>query len=200
MEIIDALLCVCNFGKPARVATSIGAVVQRIMIIGGHGAGKTTLALKLGHITDLPVVHIDKFYHLPRWKLRPQKTAFAELELQANKEHWIMDGDDFRSFAPRLMRTDFIIYLHVSTLRRVARVIKRSIQSFGKSRIDLPNGCKGRFTLDSLKWAVFGYPLKMRPAMHRALAKSVRDIPMFHIRSQADTQLLEALLRKEYKT
>ncbi|MBL1435824.1 MAG: hypothetical protein COB08_006460 [Rhodobacteraceae bacterium] len=171
--------------------------MQRIMIIGGHGAGKTTLALKLGKITGLPVIHIDKSYHLPRWKQRPLASALDELESYANSARWIMDGDDFRSFGPRLKRTDFIIYLHVSTLRRVARLIKRSIKSFNKHRIDLPDGCQGRFTLDSLKWAAIGYPVFMRPAMRRAIAKNAGDIPVFHVRSQADTRKLEALLSEK---
>ncbi|VAW22000.1 hypothetical protein MNBD_ALPHA11-528, partial [hydrothermal vent metagenome] len=157
--------------------------MQRIMIIGGQGAGKTTLALKLGQITNLPVIHIDKFYHFPGWKLRSQKTAFDELEDCANTERWIMDGDDVRSFSPRLKRADFIIYLHVSTLRRVARVIKRSIKSFGKPRVDLPDGCKGRITFDSFKWTIYGYPVLMRPAMRRAMAKDAEKTPVYHVRS-----------------
>lgn len=172
-----------------------GIVVKRIMIIGGHGAGKTTLALKLGEITGLPVVHIDRFYHLPRWKKRPQKTAIAEIESHANTERWIMDGDDFRSFAPRLKRTDMIIYLHVSTLRRVARVFKRAIKSFDKPRVDLPDGCRGKFSLNSLKWAAFGYPMKMRPAMHKAMAEVAGEIPIVHLRSESDVLELELRLK-----
>ncbi len=167
------------------------------MIIGGHGAGKTTLALKLGIITGLPVIHIDKSYHLPRWKPRPLKSSLDELEGHANAPRWIMDGDDFRSFGPRLKRADFIIYLHVSTFRRVVRTIKRSVNSFNRCRVDLPDGCQGRFTFDSLKWAIYGYPVLMRPAMHRAIKKNAGDIPIFHVRTEADTRALELLLSEK---
>jgi len=176
----------CNLG------VSGGVAVKRIMIIGGHGAGKTTLALRLGQITGLPVVHIDKSYHLPRWKKRPLAEAFAELENYANTERWIMDGDDFRSFGPRLKRAELIIYLHVSTLRRVGRVIKRAVQSFDKPRVDLPDGCRGKVSLRALKWAAYGYPVKMRPAIHNAMAQS--DVPVFHLRTEGDVEKLEMQL------
>ncbi|NOR62948.1 MAG: DNA topology modulation protein FlaR [Rhodobacteraceae bacterium] len=166
--------------------------MKRIMIIGGQGAGKTTLALRLGKITGLPVVHIDKSYHLPRWKVRPQAAALAELEGYANSERWIMDGDDFRSFGPRLKRAELIIYLHVSTLRRVARVIKRAVQSFDKPRVDLPDGCRGKVSFGGLKWAAYGYPMKIRPAMHKAMAQV--DVPVFHLRSESDVEKLETKL------
>lgn len=194
LETVLQLIWWRDFGKFTQILASVGVAVQRIMIIGGHGAGKTTLALKLGEITGLPVIHIDKSYHLPRWKQRQLETVLNELENHANSARWIMDGDDFRSFGPRLKRADFIIYLHVSTFRRVARTIKRSISSFNKTRVDLPDGCQGRFTFDSLKWAAVGYPFFMRPAMHRAIAKDAGDVPVFHVRSEADHRKLEALL------
>ncbi|HIP22974.1 MAG TPA: hypothetical protein EYG79_05185 [Rhodobacteraceae bacterium] len=164
------------------------------MIIGGHGAGKTTLALRLGKATGLPVIHIDKSYYFPRWKLRPLREALAELEAYTESEAWIMDGDDFRSFAPRLKRADMIVYLHVSTVKRIVRYAKRAIKSFGKPRVDLPDGCKGKLGLNGLKWVVFGYPLKMRPEMHRAMAEMASKIPVVHVRSEADIQMLEARL------
>ncbi|MEL6615862.1 MAG: AAA family ATPase, partial [Bacteroidota bacterium] len=33
--------------------------MQRVMIVGGPGAGKSTLARRLGEATGLPVIHID---------------------------------------------------------------------------------------------------------------------------------------------
>ena len=39
--------------------------MKRIMIIGGAGSGKSSLARALGDITGLPVVHIDTLYWQP---------------------------------------------------------------------------------------------------------------------------------------
>ena len=42
--------------------------MERILIIGCGGAGKSTLARRLGEKTGLPVVHLDKLYWRPGWQ------------------------------------------------------------------------------------------------------------------------------------
>ncbi|MDL2203738.1 hypothetical protein QQF51_13830 [Brucella intermedia] len=46
--------------------------MKRIMIIGGAGSGKSSLARALGDITGLPVVHIDTLYWQPGWVMQPR--------------------------------------------------------------------------------------------------------------------------------
>jgi len=41
--------------------------MERVMIIGCAGAGKSTLARKLGAITGLPVIHLDREHWRPGW-------------------------------------------------------------------------------------------------------------------------------------
>ena len=45
-------------------------MMQRIIIIGCGGAGKSTLARKLGEVLDLPVVHLDQLFWKPNWHRR----------------------------------------------------------------------------------------------------------------------------------
>ena len=40
---------------------------KRILILGCGGAGKSTLARRLGAATGLPVVHLDGLYWQPGW-------------------------------------------------------------------------------------------------------------------------------------
>jgi adenylate kinase family enzyme len=47
--------------------------MKRIIIIGSGGAGKSTLAKRLGEISNLPVLHLDKLYWQPNWQ-EPNKT------------------------------------------------------------------------------------------------------------------------------
>ena len=44
--------------------------MQRVMVIGSPGAGKSTLARRLASITGLPLYHLDAEYWLPRWTER----------------------------------------------------------------------------------------------------------------------------------
>ena len=45
--------------------------MDRILILGCGGAGKSTLAGQLGEILDLPVIHLDQEYWQPGWVPTP---------------------------------------------------------------------------------------------------------------------------------
>jgi adenylate kinase family enzyme len=68
-------------------------VIKRIMIIGGAGSGKSSLARALGGITGLPVVHIDTLYWQPGWVMRPRE-KIGRLTIQAaDQDAWIFEGN-----------------------------------------------------------------------------------------------------------
>lgn len=46
--------------------------MQRVLIVGSPGAGKSTLAKKLAARTGLPLIHLDDLYWNPGWvKVEP---------------------------------------------------------------------------------------------------------------------------------
>ena len=45
--------------------------MKKILIIGSGGAGKSTLALKLSEITEIPVIHLDSYFWKPNWVKTP---------------------------------------------------------------------------------------------------------------------------------
>ena len=52
--------------------------MERVMIIGCGGAGKSTLARKLGEKTGLPVVHLDQIWWAPGNWQHIEKPEFDE--------------------------------------------------------------------------------------------------------------------------
>jgi adenylate kinase family enzyme len=47
---------------------TLGAIMERVVILGCAGTGKSTLARRLGAKTGLPVVHLDALFWEPGWQ------------------------------------------------------------------------------------------------------------------------------------
>jgi adenylate kinase family enzyme len=98
--------------------------MQRIVILGNAGSGKSTFARKVGERLHLPVVHLDKLFWEPGWS-KPNCEVFRGRVNEAiSQKAWICEGNYHRqTFDLRLPRADLIIWLNtprVTCLRRVA--------------------------------------------------------------------------------
>jgi adenylate kinase family enzyme len=69
------------------------ASVQRVVILGPGASGKSTLAVRLGQITGLPVIELDQHFWRPGLAATPPAGWAARQRELARQETWIMDGD-----------------------------------------------------------------------------------------------------------
>ena len=142
--------------------------MERVMIIGCGGAGKSTLARKLGEITGLPVVHLDKLFWMPGWvHVSPEEFDVLHRETLA-KDRWIVDGNFDRTIPERLACCDTVIYLDFSRMACLLGVLKRVLSSYGTVRPDMGEGCPERFDLEFLKW-VWNFNKNKREKNYRLL-------------------------------
>ena len=142
--------------------------MERIIIIGCGGAGKSTLARQLGERLNIPVVHLDKLFWKPGWGEMP-KDEFDELHRQElAKEKWIMDGNFNRTMQERMARCDTIIYLDFSRFACLFGVLKRVLTTYGTVRPDMGEGCPERIDWEFLQW-VWNYNKNKRERNYRLL-------------------------------
>ena len=142
--------------------------MERILVIGCGGAGKSTLARQLGEKLKLPVVHLDSIFWLPNWVER-NRDEFDELVRQElMKQTWIMDGNFNRALPERVKYCDTIIYLDFSRMACLLGVLKRIITTYGTVRPDMGAGCPERFDLEFLKW-VWNFNKNKRESYYRLL-------------------------------
>jgi adenylate kinase family enzyme len=118
--------------------------VQKILILGGSGAGKSTLAVKLGGVMGLPVIHLDQHFWRPGWREPPPETWRAQVAEMIAERAWIIDGNFGSTLAARAAAADTIVFLDFPTWRCFARVLKRMLRCFGRTRPDLAPGCPER--------------------------------------------------------
>ena len=145
--------------------------MERVIIIGCGGAGKSTLARQLGEQLKLPVVHLDKLFWRPGW-VQVSADEFDTLHRQElSKEKWIIDGNFNRTIQERIACCDTVIYLDFSRFACLWGVIKRNITNRGKVRPDMGEGCPEQIDFEFLKW-VWTFNHNKRDHYHKMLSQA----------------------------
>ena len=142
--------------------------MERILIIGCGGAGKSTLARKLGELTGLPVVHLDQLFWHPGWVESSPGEIDEKIRQVLEQPRWIMDGNYNRTLPLRLEYCDTVIYLDFSRFACLMGVAKRVLTTYGTVRPDMGEGCPERFDPDFLKW-VWNFNKTKREKYYRML-------------------------------
>ena len=84
--------------------------MKRVIIIGCGGAGKSTLARKMGELTGIPVIHLDQLFWKPGWVERTREEFDPMIQRELEKEAWIMDGNFDRTMDERIKRCNAVTW------------------------------------------------------------------------------------------
>ena len=157
------------------------------MLIGSGGAGKSTLAKKLNDVTGIPLIHLDKHFWNPDW-VETEKEKWTQLVMEiAEKETWIIDGNYGGTMDIRLARASTVIFMNLSGWLCTLRVMKRLIQSYGKTRPDMAKGCRERFSWNFMKY-VWNYPKTRKPKILQKLSGLPKETQVFILKSPGEVR------------
>ena len=161
--------------------------MERVMIIGCGGAGKSTLARKLGEKTGLPVVHLDQIWWEPgNWQHIEREEFDERLAREMEKSRWILDGNFNRTIEARLEACDTVIYLDYPRLVCMKNWIGRVIKNWGRHRADMAEGCSEWFDPDMAKW-IWNFNKKNRKRYYELLSTAKdKRIVILKSRRQAE--------------
>ena len=108
--------------------------MDRVLVIGCPGSGKSTFSRALAEKTGFSLVHLDRLY----WnadRTTVEKQVFRRrLEDALEGESWIIDGDYASTMELRLQRCDTVFFLDYPEEVCLSGVRDR----IGKPRADLP--------------------------------------------------------------
>lgn len=167
--------------------------MQRVMVMGSSGSGKSTFARRLSNLTGLPFVSLDALYWQPGWQPSELEAFGLKAREAANGPGWVMDGNYIRFGAGELRRqlADTVIWFDLPRYVCMTGIMKRIIGSYGQVRPEMAPGCPERIDLEFIRY-VWTYRQQQRPGLLEFFEglRADQDLICFNSRKQADDYLV----------
>ncbi len=125
--------------------------MDRILIIGINGAGKSTFANELGKKLNRDVIHMDSVYYKSGWEVAHKTRDEWKQKVRdlVSQEKWIIDGHYNSTLNIRMPRADTIIFFNFNKLLCLYRICKRAM---GKAQpFDKPEGNFNKLSFNLIK-------------------------------------------------
>ena len=162
-------------------------MMEKILVVGSPGAGKSTFARGLHEKTRLPLYYLDMLWHLPDHTTIPEDEFDRRLLDILLQPRWIIDGNYSRTLAWRLMYAQTIFWLDFP-LEVCLEGIRGRI---GTKREDMPWETETHLDPEFEQY-VRDFPEKRRPLLENLLsaaAAAEKQVVVFSSRDEAHAYL-----------
>lgn len=165
--------------------------MERVLVIGNAGAGKSTFSRALAQKTGLPLIHLDKLFWQGNWDHLPRDEFDRKLQTELEKPTWIIDGNFNRTIPQRLKYCDTVFFFDLPTVTCLWGVTKRIFQNYGKTRPDMGGNCPERFDRQKpiLYRHILSFNRQHRKTYYRLLRESGAKVVVFRSHGQVQTYL-----------
>jgi adenylate kinase family enzyme len=142
--------------------------MERILVMGSSGSGKSTFAQRLSAITGIPIVSLDALFWKPGW----MPSDGAEFQQRVTEAvalpRWIIDGNYASSDAGEVRRglADTVIWFDLPRRTCMTGIMTRIATSYGRVRPEMAPGCPEKFDLAFFRY-VWTYRRLQRPKLLR---------------------------------
>ena len=159
--------------------------MNKVIVIGCPGAGKSTFARKLRDKTNLPLFYLDQIWHKSdRTTISDEEFDAKLLEILEKQDKWIIDGNYYRTLEIRFKQADTIFFLDIP----VEDCLEGAKSRVGTVREDLP-WVEDKLDEEFRQW-ILDFPDKQRPIIYGLIEKyNSKDIYIFKSRQEADDYL-----------
>lgn len=108
--------------------------MNKVIIIGCPGSGKTTFAEKLNKCTGLPLYYLDTIWHKPDKTHIPREEFDDRITKIFATNQWIIDGNYKRTIEMRLKECDTVFLFDLPT----EVCLQGANERIGKGRYEMP--------------------------------------------------------------
>lgn len=161
--------------------------MNRIVILGPSGTGKTTLGRNLSEKLNIKSLALDSVYWKKNWNniTKPDFDLYMRKYLTKNNS-WIIEGNysNHRHLKYRLELADTIIILDYGVKASLKGIIERASKYKNQTRSDMPTGCTEGIDQEFLQYTVF-YTKRGRMVKAKALKyKNKKQVIVFKSRKE----------------
>ncbi|MFE6236849.1 AAA family ATPase [Cellulosimicrobium sp. NPDC057862] len=120
-------------GPDDDVVARLGRMPRRIAVAGVSGAGKTTLAGRLGSRLGIPFTELDALHHGPAWTPRP---AFLDdVRALAAQDAFVTEWQYAAARPLLLARAEVVVWLDLPTRVTMRQVVARTLRRSARREV-----------------------------------------------------------------
>lgn len=160
--------------------------MQRIVIVGNGGSGKTVLANRLGELLGIRVTHLDDLRYTDDGTTVADN-VFADHQRQVVAgEVWIIDGTSLASMPIRLVRADTVIVVDPHPLMCLWGILQRRWRYRGGQH---PGGVFDRINGSFLWYVSWRFRRTHLPKVRACIDQHFQGAPVIHLTSRGQANL-----------
>ncbi len=156
--------------------------MEKVIIIGCPGAGKSTFARKLKEKTGLPLFYLDMIWHKSDGTNISRDEFDGKIKEIMKKEQWILDGNYIRTLEMRLKECDTVFLLDYP----LELCLEGASSRIGKERPDMP-WVESEFDLEFRQFIV-DFPKDSLPKIYELLKKYEKEKELHIFRKREDAE------------
>ena len=160
--------------------------MNRILIVGISGTGKTRLAAQLSEELNLPVFHLDSIFWKKNWQEEDPAIVENSIKDIIDAETWIMEGYVEPLGCERVAAADQVIYLDYSGSNALLGGLQRWKQFRNKKRPEMPEENTESF---GFKFLMTLLRRDERPEIEQAIKGEENKVVRLKTRKQTDRYL-----------
>lgn len=156
--------------------------MEKVIIIGCPGAGKSTFARKLKEKTGLPLFYLDMIWHKEDGTNISRDEFDGKIKEIMKKEQWILDGNYIRTLEMRLKECDTVFLLDYP----LELCLEGASSRIGKERPDMP-WVESEFDLEFRQFIV-DFPRDSLQKIYELLKKYEKEKELHIFRKREDAE------------